>query len=89
MLQGSSAFGGAPNAQGALKAQVDAMKGVLQKVIDSAGPGKMFFSRAAQLLDQGMAAEAQSGPGTSPNPKPDFQGGGEATGNKPPGSFPG
>lgn len=90
MLKKTTAFGGAPNAQGALRAQVDAIKGVLQKVIDSAGPGKQFFSRAIQLMDQGMSAEAQSGPGSQASPKPDVTGGSDATsGNKPPGAFPG
>lgn len=89
MLKKTTAFGGAPNAQGALRAQVDALKKVLQKVIDTAGPGKQFFSRAAQLLEQGMSAEASKGPGPDANPKPDMLGGNEATGNKPPGSFPG
>ena len=90
MLKKSTAFGGAPNAQGALRAQVDAIKGVLQKVIDTAGPGKQFFSRASQLIEQGMAAEASSGPGPEANPKAAQMGGSdETTCNKPPGSFPG
>ena len=90
MLKKSSAFGGAPNAQGALRAQADAVKAVVQKMADSAGAGKTFFSRALQLIDQGMAAEAQGGPGSPANPKPDVSGGSDATsGNKPPGSFPG
>ena len=91
MLKGSTAFGGAPNAQGALKAQADAVKAVVQKMADSASAGKTFFSRALQLIDQGMAAEAQSGPGSAPNPKDSMMGGGDATssGNKPPGAFPG
>jgi hypothetical protein len=89
MLQKSSAFGGAPNAQGALRAQVDAVKKVLQKVVDSAGAGKQFFSRAMQLLEQGMSAEAQKGPGSPAAPTPDVMGSPETSGNKMPGSFPG
>ena len=50
--------------QGALKAKIDTIKKVLEGVIGAAGAGKTFFSRAAQLLDQGLAAEAQKGPGT-------------------------
>jgi hypothetical protein len=90
MLKKGTAFGGPPNAQGALRAQVDAIKGVLQKVADSASAGKTFFSRAMQLIDQGMAAEAQGGPGSPASVKPDVTGGSDATsGNKPPGAFPG
>jgi hypothetical protein len=90
MLKKTTAFGGAPNAQGALRAQADAVKAVVQKMADAASAGKTFFSRAIQLLEQGMAAEAQGGPGTPVNAKPQVEGGSEATsGNKPPGSFPG
>lgn len=90
MLKKSTAFGGAPNAQGALRAQADAVKAVVQKMADAASGGKTFFSRALQLIDQGMAAEAQGGPGSPANPKEQMMGGGDATsGNKPPGSFPG
>lgn len=91
MLKKTTAFGGAPNAQGALRAQADAVKAVVQKMADSASAGKTFFSRAMQLIDQGMAAEAQGGPGSPPNPKDAMMGGGDATssGNKPPGAFPG
>ena len=90
MLKKSTAFGGAPNAQGALRAQADAVKGVIQKMADSAAAGKTFFSRAIQLIEQGIAAESQGGPGSPPNPKEQMMGGGESTsGNKPPGSFPG
>ena len=90
MLKKSSSFGGAPNAQGALRAQADAVKAVVQKMADTASAGKTFFSRALQLIDQGMAAEAQGGPGSPPNPKEQVMGSGDGvTGNKPPGSFPG
>jgi hypothetical protein len=62
-----------PDPQGALKAQIDAVKKVLEQVISAAGAGKQFFSRASQLLDQGLAAEAQKGPGTPTNPQPENQ----------------
>lgn len=61
--------GGAPQADaggGALKAQVDAIKKVLEKIIQSSKSGKTFFSRASQMLDQGLAVESQQGPGTPP-----------------------
>jgi hypothetical protein len=90
MLKKNPAMGGAPNAQGALRAQADAVKAVVQKMADSASAGKTFFSRAIQLIEQGLAAEAQGGPGSPVNAKPQMEGGSEATsGNKPPGSFPG
>jgi hypothetical protein len=90
MLKKSPAFGGAPNAQGALKQKVDAVTAVIKTIVDSASAGKTFFSRAIQLLEQGMAAESQGGPGSPANPKPQVMGGGDQTsGNKPPGSFPG
>ena len=89
MLQKGAAFGGPPNAQGAIRAQVDAVKKVLQKVIDSSGAGKQFFSRAMQLLEQGMSAEAQKGPGSPTSPTPEVMGSPETSGSKMPGSFPG
>lgn len=61
--QGQPDAGGS---SGALKAQIDAIKKVLEKVIQSSAGGKTFFSRASQLLDQGLAMESQQGPGTSP-----------------------
>jgi hypothetical protein len=72
MLKGSQPDAGASaGSSGSLKAQIDAVKKVLETVIQSAGPGKTFFSRAAQLLDQGLSAESSQGPGTSPSPKPE------------------
>jgi hypothetical protein len=64
---GATDAGAAPGGadpQGALKAQVGAIKSVLQKVVEMAGPGKTFFSRALQMIEQGLAVEGSKGPGT-------------------------
>jgi|SRR5271170_3051770 len=78
------------SAQGNLKVQIDTIKKVLDSIIGSATAGKTFFSRAAQMLDQGLAAESSKGPGTPPVKGPD-QGAGDTGGGgmaSPP-SFPG
>ena len=71
MIGGGKPGGEPPvnNSAGALKAQIDAVKKVLEKVVQSSRAGKTFFSRAMQLLDQGLQVESQQGPGSSPNPK--------------------
>jgi hypothetical protein len=87
--------GGAPagpegaSAQGNLKVQIDTIKKVLDSIIGSAGPGKTFFSRAAQMLDQGLAAESSKGPGTSATKGPDQAGDTGGGGMASPPSFPG
>lgn len=81
----------APDAQGALKAQIGAIKKVLEQVIASSSAGKAMFSRAAQLLDQGLAMEAQKGPGTPTSPQPPAGAEGPQAGgmSAPPVAFPG
>lgn len=54
--------GGGP--AGALKAQGDAVMKVLEQMVGASGPGKTFFSRAMKMIEQGVAAEQQQGPGT-------------------------
>jgi hypothetical protein len=82
-----------PDAQGALKAQADAVKKVLEQMASASGAGKQFFSRASQLVDQGLAVESQKGPGTPATPQPDSQGGPEGAQaggmTAPPMAFPG
>ena len=83
------------NAQGALKAQGDAVMKVLEQMVGSSQAGKSFFSRAMKMVEQGIAAEAQGGPGAPANP--DRGGGpdeghavaGKEGGMMPPPSFPG
>jgi hypothetical protein len=75
MLKKSPGFGGAPNAQGALRAQADAVKAVVQKMADSASAGKTFFSREIQLIEQGIAGEAKCGQGSPKSPKQTAEGG--------------
>jgi hypothetical protein len=84
--------GGAPgpeggSAQGNLKVQIDTIKKVLDSIIGSATAGKTFFSRAAQMLDQGLAAESSKGPGTPVTKEP--QAGDAGAGMASPPSFPG
>lgn len=91
---GDKAAASAPDAQGALKAQIGAIKKVLEQVIASSSAGKTFFSRASQLLDQGLAMESQKGPGTPTTPQPAAgsatEGHGETGGmSAPPVAFPG
>lgn len=73
LLSGSKppAPGPGANSSGALKSQIDAIKKVLESVIQASTAGKTFFSRASQMLDQGLAMESQQGPGSSANQKPE------------------
>lgn len=79
---------GGGGAQGALKAQGDAIKKVLETMVQSASAGKTYFSRAMQLIEQGVAAESAKGPGTSTAPQPDAGSEG-ASGMKPAPAFAG
>lgn len=82
--------GGGP--QGALKAQGDAVMKVLEQMVGSSQAGKTFFSRAMKMVEQGIAAESQGGPGAPANPDKQQGGpesGGEDSGMKPPPAFPG
>ena len=78
---------------GALKAQGDAVMKVLEQMVGASQAGKTFFSRAMKMIEQGIAAEAQGGPGAPANPDkapgagPDMAG--AESGMKPPPSFPG
>lgn len=96
MLAGKKApapGGGGP--QGALKAQGDAVMKVLEQMVGASQAGKTFFSRAMKMVEQGIAAEAQGGPGAPANP--DRGGGGDEGhavagkegGMTPPPAFPG
>jgi hypothetical protein len=84
--------GGGGGPQGALKAQGDAVMKVLEQMVGSSQAGKTFFSRAMKMVEQGIAAEAQGGPGAPANPD---RGGGEGPASagegsmKPPPAFPG
>src|SRR5208282_637120 len=85
--------GGAPgpeggSAQGNLKVQIDTIKKVLDSIIGSATAGKTFFSRAAQMLDQGLAAESSKGPGTPATKEPTGGDTGGPSGMASPPSFP-
>jgi len=55
--------------QGALQAKIDAVKKVMQGVVEEAKGGKPFFSRALELLDKGMQAEAGGSAGVSGPPE--------------------
>jgi len=79
---------GAADPAGALRAQGDAIKGVLEKMAASAKAGKTFFSRAIQMIEQGVMAESQSGSVAAPGPQPGT-GGPEGSMAKPPAAFPG
>jgi len=85
---GGAPGGGGPS--GALKAQADAVTKVLEQMVGAASAGKTFFSRAMKMIEQGVAAESQQGPGTPAAPK---QAGGDAgqppPGMEPPPAFPG
>ena len=62
----------APNPQGALQAKADAVKKVVTGMIEEAKAGKVFFSRALELLEKGMQAEAGGGQGMAgPPSKPE------------------
>lgn len=75
-----SSSGGGP--VGALQAQAQTVKKVLEQMATAAGPGKRFFSAALQMIDQGVQAEASN------NGAP---GGGDAGSQsmQPPPNFPG
>src|SRR6185437_1676102 len=60
----------APNPQGALQARADAVKKVLQSMTEEAKAGKNFFSRAMELIDKGLQAEAGGGQAASGPPEP-------------------
>jgi hypothetical protein len=90
------AKGGAPagpeggSAQGDLKTKIDTIKKVMESVIGASTAGKTFFSRAVQMMDQGLAAESAKGPGTPAEKGPEtgaVSGGGSGMGAPP--SFPG
>ena len=79
---------------GALKAQGDAVMKVLEQMVGASQAGKTFFSRAMKMVEQGIAAEAQGGPGAPVNPEKGAMGdegrpGAEGGGMKPPPAFPG
>jgi len=85
---GTPPGGGGPS--GALKAQADAISKVLQQMVGASNAGKPFFSRAMKMIEQGVAAESQQGPGTPVAPKQDAGPGAESAGEMaPPPSFPG
>lgn len=74
-----SSSGGGP--VGALQAQAQTVKKVLEQMATSAGPGKRFFSAALQMIDQGVQAEAGNNGATggdsgsqSMTPPPSFPG---------------
>lgn len=80
--------------QGALNAQADAVTKVLQQMVTSSNAGKTFFSRAIKMIEQGVAAESQQGPGAPAKGDmsmqmtgPDMAGPG--SGMSPPPPFPG
>lgn len=84
---GPAPGGGGPS--GALKAQADAISKVLEQMVGASNAGKPFFSRAMKMIEQGVAAESQQGPGTPAAPK-DAGGGAEPpAGMSPPPAFPG
>lgn len=56
--------------QGALAAKADAVKKVLEGMTQEAKAGKEFFSRAMELIDRGLQAEAGGKPGMSGPPEP-------------------
>lgn len=87
MLKGQADAGGG----GALKAQADAIKKLLEKMAQSANAGKSFFSRAMQLIDQGIAVESSKGPGSPAAPSTEMGGdsGASSSGLQPPSPFPG
>lgn len=58
--------GGGP--QGALSAKLDAVKKVMQGVIEESKAGKTFFSRALELIDKGLQAEAGGTAGMAGGP---------------------
>lgn len=66
---------------GALQAQAQTVKKVLEQMATAAGPGKRFFSAALQMIDQGVQAEASNNGATggdsgsqSMTPPPSFPG---------------
>jgi len=85
---GGAPGGGGPS--GALKAQADAVAKVLEQMVGASNAGKPFFSRAMKMIEQGVAAESQQGPGAPAAPA---QAGGDAgqppAGMQAPPSFPG
>lgn len=78
-----------PDAGGSLKAQGEAVKKVLEKMAQSSQAGKTYFSRAIQMIEQGLQIEAEKGPGTPAKPQPDSPGVGQGGGMEPPAAFPG
>jgi hypothetical protein len=80
--------GGAGDSAGALKMQGDACKKLLEKMAQSAQAGKSFFSRAIQMIDQGIAVESSKGPGAPAGPQADMVDTGSGGGMTAP-SFPG
>jgi hypothetical protein len=85
---GAPPKGGGPT--GALKAQADAISKVLEQMVGAASAGKPFFSRAMKMIEQGVAAESQQGPGTPPAPQGGAGEGEEGpAGMSPPPAFPG
>jgi hypothetical protein len=88
--QGGGQSGG--GSAGALKAQADAISKVLEQMVGAANAGKPFFSRAMKMIEQGIAAEAQQGPGTPAAPQQQASGPASAEPpgmGAPPASFPG
>jgi hypothetical protein len=86
---GAAPGGGGPS--GALKAQADAISKVLEQMVGASNAGKPFFSRAMKMIEQGVQAESQQGPGAPAAPKQ--EGGPESAeppaGMAPPPAFPG
>lgn len=80
---------GAGDSAGALKMQGDACKKLLEKMAQAAQAGKSFFSRAIQMIDQGIAVESSKGPGAPSGPTGEMADAGSGGGMTPPSSFPG
>lgn len=88
MLAGKKPPAGGGGPQGALKAQGDAVMKVLEQMVGASQAGKPFFSRAMKMIEQGIAAESQGGPGAPANPDKGGQPE-DGGGMKPPPAFPG